>query len=113
MPKKSANLNLRKASTAKKDEFYTQLSDIEKELRPNNSLKGATLKIFSQYSKKKDNQLNYEDKAMVDVLLDFTRTSEHKIAFSFWEKNRTIMELAINLIKETNDFLELLYSVKY
>ncbi len=33
MAKKSANLNLRKASTAKKDEFYTQLSDIEKELK--------------------------------------------------------------------------------
>jgi hypothetical protein len=30
---KSSNINLRKASTAKKDEFYTQLSDIEKELR--------------------------------------------------------------------------------
>jgi hypothetical protein len=33
MPKKSQNRNLRKASTAKKDEFYTQLSDIEKELK--------------------------------------------------------------------------------
>jgi len=31
--KKASNLNLRKASTAKKDEFYTQLSDIEKELK--------------------------------------------------------------------------------
>lgn len=30
---KSLNKNLRKASKAKKDEFYTQLSDIEKELR--------------------------------------------------------------------------------
>lgn len=33
MTKKAANLNLRKASTAKKDEFYTQLSDIESELK--------------------------------------------------------------------------------
>lgn len=33
MAKKSANSNLRTASTAKNDEFYTQLSDIEKELR--------------------------------------------------------------------------------
>ena len=33
MAKKAANLNLRKASTAKKDEFYTQLSDIENELK--------------------------------------------------------------------------------
>jgi hypothetical protein len=31
--KKASNLNLRKASTAKKDEFYTQLSDIERELK--------------------------------------------------------------------------------
>jgi hypothetical protein len=33
MAKQAANLNLRKASTAKKDEFYTQLSDIENELK--------------------------------------------------------------------------------
>ena len=33
MTKKSSNLKLRKASAAKKDEFYTQLSDIEKELK--------------------------------------------------------------------------------
>lgn len=32
MEKKSWNLNLRKANKAKNDEFYTQLSDIEKEL---------------------------------------------------------------------------------
>ena len=33
MATKAKNLNLRKASTAKKDEFYTQLSDIENELK--------------------------------------------------------------------------------
>jgi hypothetical protein len=32
MPK-SGNENLRKANKAKKDEFYTQLSDIENELK--------------------------------------------------------------------------------
>lgn len=32
MTKKSSNANLRKANKAKNDEFYTQLSDIEKEL---------------------------------------------------------------------------------
>lgn len=33
MEKKSSNKNLHKASKAKKDEFYTQLADIEKELK--------------------------------------------------------------------------------
>ncbi len=33
MANKSKNKNLRKAKDAKKDEFYTQLSDIEKELK--------------------------------------------------------------------------------
>lgn len=33
MAKQTANKNLRSAKTAKKDEFYTQLSDIEKELK--------------------------------------------------------------------------------
>ena len=32
MEKKSSNKNLHKASQAKKDEFYTQLADIEREL---------------------------------------------------------------------------------
>ena len=33
MAKKSQNENLQGAKTAKKDEFYTQLADIEKEIR--------------------------------------------------------------------------------
>jgi len=33
MAKKTLNKNLRKAKNAKKDEFYTQLSDIEKEMK--------------------------------------------------------------------------------
>ena len=33
MPTKSQNKNLRKANKAKNDEFYTQLTDIEKELK--------------------------------------------------------------------------------
>jgi len=33
MANKSSNKNLHKASKAKKDEFYTQLSDIENELK--------------------------------------------------------------------------------
>ena len=33
MPKKSLNKNLHSARTAKTDEFYTQLVDIEKELK--------------------------------------------------------------------------------
>ena len=33
MTKKSSNKNLHSAKFSKKDEFYTQLSDIEKELR--------------------------------------------------------------------------------
>jgi hypothetical protein len=32
MIKKASNTNLRKANKAKNDEFYTQLSDIEKEV---------------------------------------------------------------------------------
>lgn len=33
MPTRSLNKNLHAAKSSKKDEFYTQLSDIEKELR--------------------------------------------------------------------------------
>ena len=44
MDKKSSNKNLHKASQAKKDEFYTQLADVEKELKHyKNQFKG---KVF-------------------------------------------------------------------
>lgn len=44
MPKKNLNKNLGKAKAAKKDEFYTQLSDIEKELKNYKShLKGKVV----------------------------------------------------------------------
>jgi hypothetical protein len=33
MPTKSSNKNLQRANKEKNDEFYTQLGDIEKELR--------------------------------------------------------------------------------
>lgn len=44
MPTKSSNRNLHKASKAKKDEFYTQLVDIEKELKHyKNQFKGKVV----------------------------------------------------------------------
>lgn len=44
MKKKSTNKNLHSAKTGKKDEFYTQLSDIEKELKHyKNHFKGKTV----------------------------------------------------------------------
>ena len=44
MPKKSWNNNLKQAAKAKKDEFYTQLSDIERELgHYKDHLKGKTI----------------------------------------------------------------------
>ena len=43
MKRKSSNKDLRKANSAKKDEFYTQLVDIENEMKPNSISKRNTI----------------------------------------------------------------------
>lgn len=66
MTKKSANLNLRKASTAKKDEFYTQLSDIENEL-----------KHYKQHFKNKIVYCNCDDPRVSNFFHYFSYNFEH------------------------------------
>jgi hypothetical protein len=75
---------------------------------PEAALGTPELRIFSEHTKKSENQLTYRDKELVDVLLEFTRARERRVSLSFWEKNLAVMDAAILLFQRTNEFLKAL-----
>jgi hypothetical protein len=72
---------------------------------PKDALKDFNLRIFSEYTNRSNNELSYTDKELVEVLIEFTRTNEHKISPLFWKKNLQIMKDTVNVFKATNEFL--------
>lgn len=80
---------------------------------PENSIKDVNLRIFSEYgSKNSANRLTYKDKELVDVLMEFTRTSEEIVKESYWKKNLDTMKLTVELLRETANTLRELKSYK-
>ena len=71
------------------------------------ALQNANLRIFSEHTKKTANQLVYQDKELVNVLIEFTRARERMIPARFWKQNVIVMEATIQLFQKTNDFLKL------
>lgn len=64
------------------------------------------LRIFSEHAKKKENDLIYRDKELVDVLVGFTRARERRVPIAFWEKNLEVMDTTMKLFEATNAFLK-------
>ncbi len=77
---------------------------------PEMALQGAELRIFSEYSRKKENQLTYQDKALVDVFMEFTRAREQRLSDRFWQQNLLVMDATIALFEKTCDFLRVLHA---
>lgn len=76
---------------------------------PDDTFADFNLRIFSEFTNKKNNKLNYKDKDLVEVLTEFTRTNEHRLSPSFWHKNVVVMEKTVEVFKQTGDFLKLVY----
>jgi len=79
---------------------------------PEAALGTPELRIFSEHTKKSENQLTYRDKELVDVLLEFTRARERRVPLSFWKKNLAVMDAAILLFQRTNEFLKALAALR-
>jgi len=75
---------------------------------PNESLKDVKLRLFSNHRNRNENQLNYQDKAMVEILTEFTRTDEHKVTPAFWKKNLDVMRQTLDVFRETSNTLKIL-----
>jgi len=77
---------------------------------PANALQGARLRIFSEHRRKKENELAYQDKELVDVLTQFTRAREQRPSHHFWHQNLRVMDATIALFERTSDFLKILHA---
>jgi len=77
---------------------------------PAGSLRDAELRFFSEYgARAHGNELTFEDKALVDVLLEFTRAKRRPVPQDFWSKNLRFMDAIIKLFSETSAVLKILY----
>jgi len=77
---------------------------------PADALQGARLRIFSEHRRKKENELTYQDKELVDVLTQFTRAREQRPSDHFWRQNLRVMNATIALFERTSEFLKLIHT---
>jgi len=70
------------------------------------------LKLFSEYRKKDHNIFEYEDKELVDLLLQFTRAREMAVPISFWNRNLAVMERTVDLLAAMGGALSVLWQCK-
>jgi hypothetical protein len=75
---------------------------------PNESLKDVKLRLFSNRRNRNENQLNYQDKELVEILTEFTRTDDHKVTPAFWKKNLDVMRQTLEVFKVTSRTLKIL-----
>lgn len=72
-------------------------------------LKARSLRLFRKYgTKKAGNELDYEDKELVEVLTQFTRAEESTVGPDFWIHNRDVMQNAADLASTTAHALKTL-----
>ncbi len=69
----------------------------------------VTLRLFPEYAARSSEEtLDYEDRALVELLTDFTRVSERSVSSQFWRRNITVMEATVELLSRTSTALKLL-----
>jgi hypothetical protein len=64
------------------------------------SFKAKKLRLFPEYGTHKMNALDYEDRELVEIMTQFTRTTEHTVTPIFWQKNLAVMENTVALLKQ-------------
>jgi hypothetical protein len=68
-----------------------------------------TLRLFPEYAARgSEEPLDYEDRALVELLTDFTRVSEKSVSPQFWQRNIAVMDATIQLLSRTSSALKLL-----
>src|SRR6266536_32938 len=79
---------------------------------PESTLHEAELTIFSEHGRKKENRLSFQDRELIDVLVEFTRARDRQVPPRFWRKNLAVMDATIELFSLTNWFLKRLHEVR-
>jgi len=75
---------------------------------PQDAITDVRLKIFSEYTRRRENKMLFRDDAMADVLLEFTRAKARYLSASFWPQQLSVMQASRRLFARTGDFLRLL-----
>jgi hypothetical protein len=79
---------------------------------PGASLSDVRLRIFSEYTKRKENELTYQDKGMVDLMKEFTITKEHSVPSGFWSRNLSVMGSTVEVFQGVTRALEMLLRIQ-
>ena len=74
------------------------------------NLRALNFTLFSEYIGRgqTNNVFEYEDKQLIDVLSEFTRTSEKTVSEEFWSQNLQVMKATLILVNDICDSLKLL-----
>jgi hypothetical protein len=83
---------------------FNQTIDVQME---NVTIKPLKLRFFSEY-KSKENIFDYEDRELIEILTEFTRSGERYVAYDFWKRNLSVMESSLELITAISNSLKLL-----
>jgi hypothetical protein len=68
-----------------------------------------TLRLFPEYTaRNSEESLDYQDRALVELLADFTRVNEKTASPQFWLRNIAVMEATIELLSRTSTALKAL-----
>ena len=74
---------------------------------PNDTLEDVRIRFFSEYSGKESNNFTFKDKPIVDLLMDFSRTSEEVVERDFWKRNSYVMDYTLEMVEKTSEFLKI------
>lgn len=77
-------------------------------LLPEGAITDARLKIFTEYSRQNKNAMLFKDKALADVLLEFTRTHMRRVPNSFWSQHLRVIDATLKLFTRTGEYVRLL-----
>jgi hypothetical protein len=95
-----------------RNKAFHKLLPVENTLRvelEGTKLGRITLRLFPEYvARNAEETLDYEDRALVELLTDFTRVSEERVSPQFWQRNVAVMEATIELLSRTSSALKLL-----
>jgi len=74
------------------------------------NLQANYLRMFSEYNNRSSilSNFSYEEKQLIELLLNFTRTDERKVTTRFWKQNLEIMNSTLSLIVDFSESLKML-----
>ncbi|MDY6993860.1 MAG: hypothetical protein SVR94_14835 [Pseudomonadota bacterium] len=71
-------------------------------------IQAKRLIFFNEYPNKNQNNFEFQDQQLIDVLVEFNRVAEKNVSDDFWTQNLAIMKAANNLVRDFTESLKLL-----